>query len=1019
MIVFYFIGSLVVLMVMVWTIITIYHDDLRLKAERSIDRKMNALVTFDHVSITLLTDFPNLTITLHDLVVTGRGEFEKDTLVTSDELALEIKTISVFSEGETEVKSMHLHHPSLSLKVSKDGQSNYDIFSQDSVKGSSQQRDSSGLSLALDQIKISEGTIEYKDESRDLYFLMKDVNYLGAGDFQQEVFDFRTKTNIGQFTMDYGKVRYFSKKEVEIDLVMEVDLEKNIYTMKDNVIRINHFKFDLKGNLALLDDGEDFNLQFATQETDFKNIISLVPGIFMKDFEEISTQGELKFDGYVKGQHLSGKNQIPSFLGRILISDGIFKIDTLPDPIEHIQMELEISNKTGIRDSMVFDLKNFQFYMRNHPVRGRIKVQGLDHLKIDADVFADIDLAELEKMYPIRGVKLRGKVDFELKAKGPFEFDGEDYRRIPSFYLNMRLSNGKLKYDHLPAAIDSIHFHLVAENKTGVPEQSFFDLRSIHLDMGKNIVHGFAKLEGYKNLKIKTDIKAEMDLADIENMFPVEGTIMKGHISLDAEADGNYNKAKNKFPSIDARVELKNGFFQTRDYPDPMENVHLSGEIVNTSGNFADTRMTINRLTYSLEDEPFEVKGTISDLVSYKYDLKIKGLVDLKKIAKIYPITGLQLEGIIISDVEINGTLADLEAGLYERTFSNGQIEIKDLLIQNPSIRKPIRVRNALFSLTPTKIVLEKFNGKMGRSNISMSGDLFNYMSFVTRNNDLVRCDLNLKCDTLDVNEWLGEENLTTIDNTPVNKINVWQVPTNLDLVFDSEIDYVLYEDMKISTFDGEIRMKDGIMRLHETGFNSLNAKFSFSGDYDTRDSQHPLIDVDLDIKDLDIEKAYKEMKLVRQLLPAAGDAEGRFSITYKLKGELAQDFSPKLETLKGGGTMRIAEAKFNGMKIFEEISKASKKDEVNDPHLKDFVMRTEIRDNKIYVKPFSLKVSGFNTDVEGVSDISGSLRYLVKIELLPFKIKTPFHVTGTYDNPKVTLGKGYVLVPGDSILNR
>lgn len=72
-------------------------------------------------------------------------------------------------------------------------------------------------------------------------------------------------------------------------------------------------------------------------------------------------------------------------------------------------------------------------------------------------------------------------------------------------------------------------------------------------------------------------------------------------------------------------------------------------------------------------------------------------------------------------------------------------------------------------------------------------------------------------------------------------------------------------------------------------------------------------------------------------------------------------------------------------------------------------VINSEIRDNKLYVKPFSLKVSGFNTDIEGVNNINGTIKYLVKIELLPItKLKIPFHVVGTYDKPKIELGKGH-----------
>jgi AsmA protein len=234
------------------------------------------------------------------------------------------------------------------------------------------------------------------------------------------------------------------------------------------------------------------------------------------------------------------------------------------------------------------------------------------------------------------------------------------------------------------------------------------------------------------------------------------------------------------------------------------------------------------------------------------------------------------------------------------------------------------------------------------------------------------------------------------------------EVPKNIDFVFDSDIKYLVYEDIFIKNMDGEIKMKDGILSLNETGFNTLNALFKVSGDYNTQNIKHPLFDFDLEIKELDINKVYKEVKLIRDLAPAMADTYGVFSIDYKLKGELDKTMSPKTETLVGGGEVRIADAKINGMKIFEEISKAAKKKEINDPHLKDLVITTEIKDNQIFVKPFAMKISGFDAKIEGKNDIQGAINYIVKLQLLAIDI--PFHVTGTYDNPKVALGKGHTL---------
>ena len=76
-----------------------------------------------------------------------------------------------------------------------------------------------------------------------------------------------------------------------------------------------------------------------------------------------------------------------------------------------------------------------------------------------------------------------------------------------------------------------------------------------------------------------------------------------------------------------------------------------------------------------------------------------------------------------------------------------------------------------------------------------------------------------------------------------------------------------------------------------------------------------------------------------------------------------------------------------------------------------DSPLPTYLNSKGIIVKPFSIKVSGFDADIEGENTMDGIVRYLVKIELVPLtKIKIPFHVTGNYDNPKVTLGKGHTL---------
>ncbi len=988
-----------------------YKEQIRTDIENEIDQQIEAEVTFSEVNIKLLRHFPNLTCTLSDLLVMGQGEFKNDTLALVKEMQLEVNLWSFIAKREIEIKSIHLFAPEINIFVLKDGKANYNISK--TSYDSTTQRKPTKLNIDIDNVSMHGGRVTYTDWQQNIFMIANEVEHTGRGNFLEDIFDYKTKTIVRQFSLNYDKVQYFSKKAVDIDMVLEMNLPESKFAFKENRIQVNHFVFRIEGFFQQVVGRYAMNLKFQAQETSFKNILSLVPGLYLKDFDYMETRGDLSFNGFLEGVYSGTTNELPAFHLDINVKNAMVKIDSLPEAFNNIQFEMVIDNPERVLDSTVIDIKNFRVELGKHPIHGRVKVQGLHKPKIDADIFADLEIASLERLFPIKKLVLKGRVNFELKAKGRYDLAASI---MPMFNLDLKLANGYVRYDSLPRPVSNIQFHLNAENKTGRIENTVVDIRQVHAELDDNILHGFVKLKGYPDTEIDADLDADLDLEDIEKIYPVNGYLLKGKFNLDVLAKGLYSKAKNKFPFVDSKMSLTDGSVQYKGYPHPIKDIRFFAEAISNSDNLNSAKLNISKFTYTLEDEPFEITGSLANLNNFEYSMSINGKADLSKIAQVYPLDGVVLTGLIDAQIKSSGLIRDLENVNYSKISSSGKIKLNGVSVSGSKIKNPVKVNSAVFTFTPAKIILENWAGKLGKSNIKMSGDISNYMAFVVHSKDMVKADLNLECDTLDINEWMPPAQTATGKPVPLtdtlhSKLTVIEVPKNLDFVFDSEIHAVKYEDLLITEMDGEITMRNGVMSLHETGFNSLNAKFSVSGDYNTRDMAHPIFDLDIDVKDLDINRAYRGISLMRKLAPSAANVYGKFSVTYKLKGELAKDMQPKLETLKGGGTMRIAEAKINGMKLFEEISKSTKKSEMNDPHLKDFTMETEIRDNKIFVKPFSIEVSGFDADIEGVNTMSGMVNYLVKIELIPLtKIKIPFHVTGHYDSPKVVLGKGHTL---------
>ncbi len=988
----------------------VYRDTIRVDLEKEIDLQVDADVTFSEVELRLLRHFPNLTLSLSDLLIIGKNDFKSDTLTSVKEAQLEINLWSLVTKREIEIKSVNLLDPQINVYVLKDGKANYNIV-KPTTDSTSQKK--SSVNIAIDQVSIERGEISYSDWQQNIFVKAVDIDHQGSGDFLEDVFDYKTKTIIRQFSLNYDNIQYFLKKTVGVEMIMEMNLPESKFTFKENQLQINHFIFSVDGFFQQVVDRYAMNLKFQAEETTFKNILSLVPGLYMKNFDYMETSGDLAFSGFLEGIYSGSTNELPAFHLDINVKDAMVKIDSLPEAFNNIQFELVVDNKEHILDSTVIDLKNFHVNLGKHPVQGRLKIEGLHKPKIDADILADVEIASLERLYPVKNLALKGRMNFELKAKGIY-----DSRKslLPPFIVNLKLSDGYMKYDSLPRPISNVQFHLNVENKTGHLDNTVVDFRQIHAEVDDNVLHGFVKLTGYPDTEVDADLDADLDLEDIEKIYPIDGYQLKGKFNMDVLAKGLYSKDKKKFPLVDSKMTLSDGSVQYKGYPHPITDIHFFAEAISKTGNLADAKLNISKLTYTLEDEPFAISGSLTDLNNYEYSFKIDGKADLSKISQVYPLDGIQLSGILDAHIKTKGLISDLEAGNYSKVSSHGKLKFGAVNISGSNVPNPIRIDSAVFKFNSDKIVLQKFEGKLGKSNVKIKGDISNYMAFATKENDFIKADLDFQCDTLDINEWMPPAQTASgkpiaATDTTQSKLTVIEVPRDIEFVFDSEIKELKYEDLKITDMDGEITIKDGVLSLHETGFNSLNAKFNVTGDYNTRDVLHPTFDIDLDVKELDINRAYREIGLMRRLAPSAANVYGKFSVTYKLKGELAKDMQPKLETLEGGGIMRIADAKINGMKLFEEISKSARKSEMNDPHLKDFTMETEIKDSKIIVKPFSIKVSGFDADIEGENTMSGMINYLVKIELIPFtKIKVPFHVTGHYDNPKVSLGKGHTL---------
>ena len=721
----------------------------------------------------------------------------------------------------------------------------------------------------------------------------------------------------------------------------------------------------------------------------------------------------------------------------------VFDMDT-ETHIEHAVIRYDgveyVSGQSFDADiAMNMDLDNFKFTFRENTVKLNDFALGFEGFlampseDIDMDItFAakDNSFKSLLSLVPAtylegyEGIRTEGDFDFSGFVKGTY-----NEQSMPAFNVVLNTENAMFQYPDLPTAVRNISIDLLVDNKDGNIDNTVVNLKKMHADFGNNPIDARLLLEGLDQYKIDTDVKAKLNLAELSAMFPMEGTEMKGTFNLNLQAQGVYDSVANRIPTIDMAMSLQDGYVKSAEYPLPLDQIRFASTVKNTSGKMSETVIEVDDFHMLLDNEELTADLVLQNLDDYTWDLSLKGGIDLEKITQVYPLEDMTLAGVIRADIETRGKMSDVEAERYAQLPTSGSVSVQNFSYTSPDLPQGFKIAEANASFNPDKIVLSKFNGSAGSSDMQMDGFIANYISYLFKENETIRGELNFKSNKFDLNEWMTEEEAAPVaeaDTAAEVPLEVVEVPRNIDFVLRSSISEVLYDNLTLDNLRGNIIVRDGVVRMDGINFNTLGGAFAMNGTYDTRDMSAPAFDFDFGIKALEIKQAYATFNTVQKLAPIAEKMEGEFSTDMNLKGLLGADMSPVLNTLTGGGVLEIEDAALTDSKLIAGITTVTKLSNTDQMTLKDTQVQFEIKDGRVFVDPFDVNIGNFQTVVAGSNGIDGSLDYLLKMNVPAgavgtavnaaiakltgaggnpsSTIKVNLKVGGNYDDPKVTL---------------
>ena len=97
---------------------------------------------------------------------------------------------------------------------------------------------------------------------------------------------------------------------------------------------------NLDGWLTLLENGMDMDISVNTPQINFKDVLSLIPGIYQNNFDALQASGNLDIKAEAKG--LMVGESLPKFAIGFNVNNGMVSYEGMPQKIEQIRLLFKI-----------------------------------------------------------------------------------------------------------------------------------------------------------------------------------------------------------------------------------------------------------------------------------------------------------------------------------------------------------------------------------------------------------------------------------------------------------------------------------------------------------------------------------------------------------------------------------------------------------------------------------------------------------------------------------------------------
>ena len=646
--------------------------------------------------------------------------------------------------------------------------------------------------------------------------------------------------------------------------------------------------------------------------------------------------------------------------------------------------------------------------------------------------------------------------DTKVSAKGEVTVSGRvrgvyGDKKLPAVSLKIGIKEASAQYKGLPYGIDEVTADFDAYVDLMRHQPSYLNLKIFHFKGAHTEVLADAKVDDLLDDPLITfHTKSTVDLDALAKTFPLQESVtitgkldadmgMKCRLSTLKKQDIGRMKLGGKLELKDFELKdtakdfdfLGNATFRFRDNETlqaqmdvrklVLRSRFLSSDIERLVANVSSTNpQDTNRIvSLQCDMEVSKLRASMGDSIKlYSARAKAQAALGPQEVDVTKPAIDFSLRADSLFFSAAGTRMAMNVAGIRMKAdklndslwMPKGIVGFNRLRFRTPEFGLPIRMSKTAVTVDGPKITLKNASVRIGRSNMTATGDMMGVYRAMTKGEKLT-AHLSLTSDLIDCNQLINslsfpEDTTEVLTDSVPSEMKLFVIPRNIDFELQTDLKKVIFEKMLFENVHGAVDIKNQAIHLEDLSMRALDADMKAVMVYKAGSPRGGYAGFDFKIRNINIAKLVDFVPALDTIVPMLRSFKGRVMFDVAADARLDSAMNIRIPTLRSAIHIKGDSLVLMDGETFAEISKMlmfkNKKENVFD----SISVNVTVHDGNVTVYPFLVEIDRYKAAVGGEQGLDMNFNYHISILKSPLPFKAGVNISGNLDKMKFRIGK-------------